>query len=535
MSDHPPAPPRGGLRLTFLTLVLLGSALTLAWVARGRHAESRPPSLEDNLSLAALSREASHEEVERTCAACHAYPPPEIFPKEAWPGEVERGFQFLNRSRIRVKAPTVASVNAYYRNRAPDELPVLEQTDSTSRFPVEFRSVGHRPAQFPLSPAVANVRFAHLSDERKLDLVVCDMWNGKVLRLKPYEPSAELEVLTESITNPAHAEVVDLNGDGIRDLIVANLGSPFPSEQLLGTVVWLKGRGDGSFTPLTLADDLGRVADVQPADFDDDGDLDLVVAVFGRLTIGEIVVLENRTTDDERPSFVRSTVDARHGAIHVPVADLNGDGRPDFVALISQEHETVVAFLNAGNNRFLPHVIYAAPHPAFGSTGIQLVDLDRDGDRDVLMTNGDTLDSNLLRPYHGIRWLENQGSYPFRDHHLASLYGVNRAVAADIDGDGDMDIAATTFLPGSFYQPLCREMNLDAVIILEQDAPGHFVRHSLETVTCDHATCDLGDFDADGDLDFVTGNFFIPDRGEATGHRSATDWVILRENLGSVR
>jgi hypothetical protein len=284
-----------------------------------------------------------------------------------------------------------------------------------------------------------------------------------------------------------------------------------------------------------LADELGRVADVQAADFDGDGDLDLVVAEFGAQTLGEILILENRTTDEERPSFVRSTVDARHGAIHVPVADLNGDGRPDFVALISQEHETVVAFLNAGNNRFLPHVIYAAPHPAFGSTGIQLVDLDRDGDRDVLMTNGDTLDSNLLRPYHGIRWLENQGSYPFRDHHLASLYGVNRAVAADIDGDGDMDIAATTFLPGSFYQPLCREMNLDAVIILEQDAPGHFVRHSLETVTCDHATCDLGDFDADGDLDFVTGNFFIPDRGEATGHRSATDWVILRENLGSVR
>ena len=30
------------------------------------------------------------------------------------------------------------------------------------------------------------------------------------------------------------------------------------------------------------------------------------------------------------------------------------------------------------------------------------------------MTNGDSMDSQLLRPYHGVQWLENRGSYPFR-------------------------------------------------------------------------------------------------------------------------
>ena len=115
--------------------------------------------------------------------------------------------------------------------------------------------------------------------------------------------------------------------------------------------------------PITLAGGLGRVADVQAADFDGDGDLDLVVAEFGWLETGAILLLENRTTDAEPTVFVPSTVDPRHGAIHVPVADLNGDGRPDFVALISQEHETVVAFLNAGGAGSVPRSSTPRPTP----------------------------------------------------------------------------------------------------------------------------------------------------------------------------
>lgn len=133
------------------------------------------------------------------------------------------------------------------------------------------------------------------------------------------------------------------------------------------------------------------MADVQAADFDGDGDLDLVVAAFGWREVGSILLLENRTRDWAAPTFVPRRIDPRVGAIHVPVADLDRDGRPDFVALISQHHETIVAFLNAGGGRFRPQVIYAAPHPGWGSSGIHLVDMDRDGDLDVLLAHGDML------------------------------------------------------------------------------------------------------------------------------------------------
>src|SRR5262249_48746454 len=156
---------------------------------------------------------------------------------------------------------------------------------------------------------------------------------------------------------------------------------------------------------------------------------------FGWNHTGEIRFLENQTTDWNTPKFVARVVDKRHGSIHVPVIDLNGDGKPDFVALISQEHETIVAFLNDGNGNFTPKPLYTAPHPAYGSSGIQLVDLNGDGRVDILYTNGDTGDKPyVLKPYHGVQWLENQGDLRFEHHFITPLYGAMRAVAADFTG-----------------------------------------------------------------------------------------------------
>jgi len=520
-------------RLTLALLLLFPLVVAiLAWGAR--RARTVPSTIVSNTAPKAIRAEAaaSREEVERTCGTCHRLPTPELFPKELWPGEVERGFRFLAKGSTPPGTPSLPSVIMYYQERAPRELPVLEPKASATASPVRFERTGYRTVRERWAPAIAHVQFVHLSNQTKLDVLACDMANGKVFVLKPYEPGAELRVVTDAIRYPAHAEVVDLDRDGIKDLVIAELGSEASSDERVGGVFWLRGRADGSYKPLILANGLGRVADVQAADFDGDGDVDLVVAEFGFLATGGILCLENRTTDPERPEFIPATVDLRHGAIHVPVTDLNGDGRPDFVALISQEHETIVAFLNAGGRRFRPEVIYTAPHPAFGSSGIQLVDLDGDGDVDVLFTNGDSMDSQMLRPYHGVQWLENRGSFPFEYHHLTSLYGAQRAVAADIDGDGDRDIVVSCFLPESEYQDRRRKMNLDALIVLEQVAPGRFVRHGLETVTCDHVCCDLGDFDADGKADLVTGNFFMSFGPIAVGDHPATDSITLRRNLG---
>lgn len=243
------------------------------------------------------------------------------------------------------------------------------------------------------------------------------------------------------------------------------------------------------------------------ANFCGTGKLDLVVAEFGWHQTGGILLLENQTTDWSKPVFKPRVLDNRHGATHVPVADLNGDGKPDFVALISQEHETVVAFLNEGGGRFRKETIYTAPHPSFGCQGIQVVDLDGDGDLDVLLANGDVLDAPyILKPYHGLTWLENRGTYPFTAQRLADCPGAGSPITADFNGDGKLDIAMVTFLPGDLFPTRASE-KLDSVVLLVQVEKGKFVRYSLETGACDHLSCAAGDLNGTGLPDLVMGNF----------------------------
>ncbi|MFL5244862.1 MAG: FG-GAP-like repeat-containing protein [Gemmataceae bacterium] len=464
-------------------------------------------------ALPAEPIQASSEEVHRFCGACHAYPPPETFPRSAWKKEVRQGYDFFQYSTLSIRPPALESVVRYYQSRAPEDLLIDPPANSTSPPKGHLQKETMEIPGAESSPAISNVNLVHLYDERKLDLLTCDMNTGSIMVMKPYDEAPSYKILG-TVPHPAHAEVVDLDGDGIKDILVASLGSFNPTDAKCGSVVWLRGRPDGSFTPITLLKGVGRVADVQAADFRGTGKLDLVVAVFGWRTTGETLFLENQTTDWNEPKFVPHILDDRHGAIHICVANLNNDRKLDFVSLISQEHETIVAFLNEGAGTFRKEIIYTAPHPAYGSSGIQLVDINGDGKLDVLYTNGDTLDlPALVKPYHGVQWLENKGSFPFEHHPITALPGAMRAVAADFRGEGQMDVVAVSYLAKENF-PDREQRGLDSVVLLEQTTPGTFVRHSLEMGTCDHMSCVAGSWDGDNSIHLAVGNFSMSPRSK---------------------
>jgi hypothetical protein len=388
----------------------------------------------------------------------------------------------------------------YYDARAPEKLPAPEPWPAAASEPVPFERLRLQGTGGPDSIAVANVRLVDADGDKRLDVIASEMRGGEILLGLGKDRHALKSVAR--LRHPAHIEPVDLNRDGVLDFLVADLGSFQPADHADGAVYWLRGRRDGSYRPVLLAGGLPRTADVRAADFDGDGDLDLVVGSFGWRTTGRVTLLDNRTTDWEKPRFEARVLEPRTGAIHVPIVDLNKDGRPDIVVLFAQEHESVVGYINKGDGTFEPRTIYQGPHPNWGSSGIELADLDRDGDLDVVLAHGDSFDDFILKPYHGLVWLENTGTYPFVERPLATLPGVHGLKVADLDGDGDPDIVATTLLLNQETAP-----TLASVAWLEQTSPGKFERHTLEMGSPYHASLDVGDIDGDGKPDLAVGWF----------------------------
>jgi hypothetical protein len=503
---------RSPSRLRLVGWAALGMVLLSAAVSVCRFFSPVPPPPQAAAPSLNSPREANAEQVHRFCGvACHAYPPPNTFPRSAWRREVKQAYDLFRDSKLSFPDfPSQESVVLYFERRAPQELPQPKFDKAAPPWPKPWRRKDYRLPGEASVPAVSHVNVAHLFDRRWLDILVCEMRRGQILALQAYLPEPTWHVLyskgPDQGFNPAHAEVVDLDGDGIQDVIVANLGYTGVTDAPCGSVLWLRGLGEGRFEPHTLLDGVGRVADVQTADFRGRGKLDLVVASFGWRNRGGIYYLENHTLDGKKPHFEPRVLDERHGTVRVPIGDLNGDGKADFVAVISQEHETLVAFINE-DGRFRKETLYTAPHPAYGSSGAELVDVNGDGKLDMLYSNGDTLDPPyLLKPYHGVQWLENRGAFPFVHHPLTSMYGAVNAVAVDFAGKGKKDIAVVSFLSSDRF-PQREPGRLDSLILLEQTAPGQFVRHSLETVSCDHFTCASGDIYGDGKPRLLTGSF----------------------------
>lgn len=503
-------------RTTPVLVVVLACAAGVGWIWYAMAARREPPRQSGEVTRFASPVEldaAATARVEAFCGDCHRVPLPESFPRDAWYVEVRAGHEFYATSgRTDLKPPTIAETTAYYLARAPEQLTFPDPPEAAHKLNVQFRVEKRQFRESArVAPAIAQFKWMQLWPNTEPTMVVSDMRSGTIMALPLNDPAAQPRVLAR-LDNPCRVEPCDLDADGTPDLVVADLGSFGANDHDRGRVVWLRGfAGSRNYEPMVIARGLGRVADVRPGDLDHDGDLDLVVAVFGAFRTGDLRVLWNVSEPGQPPQFRHEIVDPRPGPIHVPLIDLNGDGYLDFVSVISQNYEQVAIFMNQlGTYQkvapFHMQTLWEGPDLTFGSSGIELSDLDGDGDVDIIYTNGDAFDNSFVNPRHGVQWLENKGRLEFAYHRLTELTGAYTARAGDLDLDGDQDIVVVVWLPGNVKPKNVLDRPLASIICLEQTAPGQFVRHTLERQLLVHAALELADFDADGDLDFVVGS-----------------------------
>ena len=282
----------------------------------------------------------------------------------------------------------------------------------------------------------ANIRVSDMYGDGSLHIFATEPLSGRVMWLRGLDEVVEL---SEGLTQPVRVHAADVDGDSHKDLVVADIGILGPTNRPVGSVVLLRNDGSFEFEPIKLLEDVGRVACAEAADLDGDGDLDIAVCIFGHLD-GRVVWLEQTGPLE----FVEHVLDDRPGAIHAYPFDADGDGDLDLAVALSQESEEVLLFRNDGAGGFEREVLFAADEKFYGLSGIELADLDSDGDTDILYTNGDTLDPAereiLPNNFYGLAWLENDGSGTFTNHELTRYWGAYAVKAADLDGDSDLDL-----------------------------------------------------------------------------------------------
>jgi hypothetical protein len=448
-----------------------------------------------------LSRQAWAEAIplQAKCGVCHALPDPSMLPRQSWTEVMSRMDRIMElRGAPKLTAGERQDILHFYLTFAPERWPSLALDPEPDRSPLRFES---GVLGIPLNhdsrarPVLGHVQIVDLDRDGIPDVLVCDTDESRVNWIHRQRGPWSEETLAQ-VPCPAHTQVAGTNANGNLDLVVACQKVMAPTDDPVGSVILLVNTGNVSFKPVTLIDGISRVADVEPGDFDGDGDVDFVVGAYGYITSGEVGWLENQGDNH----YAYHLLLKRAGAIHVLPADINGDGTLDFIALFAQEHELISAFINDGKGRFEERVLFNAGTPSFGSSGIQLVDLDGDGDLDILYTNGDNMDlpTMIPRPYHGVQWLENRGNLNFVWHNIYRYYGAYCAVAGDLNHDGKPDIVVTSMF-NDWADP-----RRDSILWLENvGGSPTFVPHGISRIPIQLISADIGDLDGDGWADIV--------------------------------
>jgi Bacterial Ig-like domain (group 3)/FG-GAP-like repeat len=274
-------------------------------------------------------------------------------------------------------------------------------------------------ANYSIAGFGTDLKVGDFNSDGKLDLVAvspCDCEISTVSVLLGNGDGTFQAQTTYNVGPGAFGVAVgDFNGDGIPDLVTANLEG--------NNVSVLLGRGDGSFgTQVQYPAGVDPIY-VAVGDFNGDGVLDLAVANNGDNTVSVLSGNGDGTFQTE----VQYAVGGNPG--YVLASDFNKDGKLD-LAIANQGDSTISILLGNGDGTFLPQVTYATGNEP---QDLAVGDMNQDGNLDLLVTNNDSGSIGIFYG-NGDGTFQAQFSVGLGD---SSPFGI---ATGDFNGDGLMDV-----------------------------------------------------------------------------------------------
>ena len=283
----------------------------------------------------------------------------------------------------------------------------------------------------------------------------------------------------ESVGNGLSIGFTDFDEDGDLDILIASFGSG---------VSWFENiNARGQFAEPQILVSQPQSISMLLADVDTDGDDDVVtwgnrdenLQWYEKLSAGKL---------SETPQLISDSVNVGTSGTRPVAADLDNDGDIDFVVETEKTRVTdeLVWLENLGSGEFeSPRLIDA--NSRIRQRGLRIADLDGDGDQDVLILNSRNRVATFMN-------LDGNGTFSEPTRIPPQIDAVRSFNTADVDGDGDHDILYAE----NFTKRMAWLENLDGITFGSEQ----FITGQDPELTITHIRA--ADLDTDGDLDVLT-------------------------------
>lgn len=440
---------------------------------------------------------------QKYCSSCHPFISPKLLPKQIWLGSVlpEMRRQMLkyyhfednltnaqqNTPNATISTETWQKIEAYFAKEGVDSLPTVKKASvklTNKLFRNYFLNYQNdEVSNITMLKIDTLQKLIYIGESIKNRLTIFDIKGKKYDSLKMLSPVSDIV----------------FGGDKNYLLTIGKMNPNDDSTGVLSTLPFFSATSTSlpfKTTPLLMH--LNRPVSILSEDLNQDESDDMLIAEYGHekgslawFEIGKVLPTKH-------------ILNAYAGNLKSYIVDMNGDGLSDVVSLVAQMNEGIFIYFNKGKGNFEEKSILKFL-PIHGSTDFELLDFDKDGDLDILLTNGDNADYSITpKPYHGIRIYLNDGQNNFTEKYFYPLNGAFKLRSRDYDQDGDIDIALISFFPN--YDNLPNE----SFVYLENTTTSKdftFEALSFKDAINGHwFVMEAMDIDQDGDIDIILGS-----------------------------